>query len=469
MTLTKKEIQSIAKDPSIFYLYKEKATAPDIVKIINQTLPLHEAYWLLPVIKIAAEKSLITDEVKIAMLTQAKEESSQIQYIADMFQMYKIDVSDEFINTHITHIAHRFWKIGAILSCFQPHLNKNTIERILDVISHNAGIGKTLNYIIKQLNDAKDYKFITQNNILFTHLKQDNRALATQIVEALIDAHEFEHITNIENKEASSWAKYMLFSDALIEKMINACLAAHQSKFIITNQTIWNYLSTNYAGEYEKTEKLKQYKKQAIHQLFDSGQHFTFLTENQNALSYIINQEPELLKGIPQAFYFNAIETVKHDDNALKLMNLLPLPNETLEHLYIKNNRDATTQFPPYEKLSSETQNYISIIKDLDKLNPVFHDVRFTNLTPRKTSALINLYFNDKGDWYKLMECLLANRPNLDKKYIKQMLDRDPKIEPIIKKRWNGSLRQMRAQDFIETRKKQIRAALGKKEKSNTK
>lgn len=470
MTLSKKEIKSITSDPSTFYLYKDEATSKDLIKIINQTLPIHEAYWILPIIKIAAEKSLITDEVKIAMLTKAKDEYSQIKYIADMFQMYKIDVSDEFINTHIAHtFGFSHYRIDTILSHFQPHLNKDTIERILHVLNGHAGISNTLNYIIKQLSDTKNYKFITEKEILFTHLKQDKRADAAQIVEALIDAHEFEHITKTENEKTGPRYKYMLFSDALIEKMINACLAVRQPKFIITNQTVWNYLTTNYAGEDKKIEKLKQYKKQAIHQLFDDAQ-FAFLTKNKAALSYIINQEPELLNGIPLAFYFNAIDTVNRSDDALKLMNLLPLPNENLEHKYIENNPSAATKFPPYEKLSPETQNYISIIKDLDKMNPVFHDVRLMDLKPRKISALINLRFSDAVDWYKLMECLLANNPYLDKEYIKQMLDRDPRIEPIIKKHWcGGSLRKMRAQDFIEAKKQQLRTVLGRKGKNNTK
>ncbi|MBR4507205.1 MAG: hypothetical protein IKP24_01585 [Alphaproteobacteria bacterium] len=438
MSLTKKQIQSVIADPSTFYLYKDyNVTAKDMVQIVTEIIAKSGSMFLLPIIKVAKDlpADVLNDEVQTAIFTKCKDETFEIQQVVDMFKMYKIPVSAELINKLVrldyTKYSH---KSAVLVQTFQPKLEHSTIEHIL---KYKAVDGRIVNYVINQLIDAKEFKFITSQSKLFNYMTNHNTDLAKQIAKQLIMDHEFAHINEQENKHAVPWYDYILFTDELKDLMINECLATQTPSAIVTNKTTLQYIfNVTYADE-KTNAKFAKFKQDIVRQLLDRKE-YDVLTNNPRLLHYIIQEDTNgTLQQIPNMWYFNAIQHVD-DNDALDFMNKMKLPNAELEYAYIKRFNNANTQFSKITELSPETIQYMRIIRDEMPAS------LYRGVSTRVISALINCHFHDRGDWYKIMENLLAANPHLDVQYIKQMLDKDANTEVLIKRYWKGDLNQIR-------------------------
>jgi len=178
--------------------------------------------------------------------------------------------------------------------------------------------------------------------------------------------------------------------------------------------------------------------------------------KNANLLSYIVKNQPELVKSLPNKL--EAMGKIKKDDT-LKLLELMPLPIPVVEFAYIQRNNEADAKFPARGKLSPETLSYIDIITGKRK--------DFNNLAPCVKTALINCHFYDQAEWYKIMEQMLIANPDLETKYIQQMLNRDKKTETLIKRHWKGGLRKMRIKNFLSEKKQGVMKFFGAKQKQH--
>lgn len=466
MSLNKKEIKAIIKEPSTFYLYKDKVTHNDMIKLVHDILQVSSVIALDPILKTAKEESLLTDKIKAELFKCIRKDSDyQIGQLAEMLKKYDIYVSNELLNTVLMDTYNDDWyKCAHIIITFKPYLNNRTISHLV-TISRGHVMTSAYDYFIDQLVKEQQYKFITSLPELFRYIKNKQPELAHDISNYLIEARELEYITERENNTAD--IRNILFTDDLIDDAIKCCLDTNQPRFVVNNTTIWKYLGQRISSLDPETNKQntqkENFKGQTIRKLCDN-QDFEFLLQNQNTLSYILAHNPESIKNIPAKYYADAIKCCYRSDLALKLMDALPLPNADLEFEYIKAHPSATTEFPSRKQLSPETIKYL-LLTDIQvdsKLDPIL----FTGISSRTTSALINCEFPNKADWYKLMEHLLIARPNLDKKYIKQMLNRDKKVEPIIKKHWNGNLTGMHIQDFIAAKKQRVVQIFNKQEKT---
>ena len=438
MSLTKEQIQSVIADPSTFYLYKDdNVTTKDMIQIVTAILEKGGMY-LLPIIKVAKDlpTDLLNDEVKTAIFKNVDDHfCANVERIADIFITYKIPVSAKLINELIcqNYDKHQI-KSGVLARKFQPKLERNTIEHVLKYCNMDASI---VDYATNQLVDAKEFKFITSQSRLFTFIRSKNTDLAKQIAKQLIMDHEFAHINEQENKHAVPWYGYILFTDELKDLMINECLATQNPSAIVTNKTTMHRIfNVTYADE-KTNAKFAKFKQDIVRQLLNRKE-YDVLTNNPRLLNYIIQEDTTgALSQIPNTWYFNEIENVDSRD-ALDLMNKMPLPNADLEYAYINRFNDANIKFPKIDKLSPETIQYMRIIRDEMPAS------LYRGVSTRVISALINCNFHDRGDWYKIMENLLAANPHLDVQYIKQMLDKDANTEVLIKRYWKGDLNQIR-------------------------
>jgi len=457
MSLNKIQLLSIICNPSTFYLYKDKADTKDMVKIVNKLLSQDSASSLETIIKAAKDVQhvdLINDDVKTVILTKVL----GIYEIAGIFKKYDISVSDALMNKLIIDNIQKTDRISNLLYAFTPHLTMDTIKYIMTMDKDTKIYDSTYQHIANQLIAEKEFKFITTYHQLFRYIRDHDEDTAKEIVKTLIQEHEFDHITKEENNDYSWYNEYLLF-DYLPSLMVQECLAAKQPKHIIENTTIWDKIhniSILDPKRFEKRYDWCELMKKTTRQLIDMKE-FDFLIHNSKTQSYLIETYPELLKEIPYDYYIDLIKSVE-SKHALKLMNLMSLPNADLEFAYISANNDATTEFPAREKLSPETIEYINIIKNNDSNQ---NGALFARLSPRTKSALINCHFDDQGDWYKIMEALLMAQPHLDAKYIKQMLDKDRNVKTLIKRYWKGSLTKIRAQQCLSKHKTHIVTMLG--------
>ena len=461
MSLTKKQIQSVIADPSTFYLYKDNnVTTQDMIQIVTGILE-KDGMSLLPIIKVAKDlpTDLLNDEVKTAIFKNTPEKS--FYRVADIFIMYKIPVSAKLINELICQNYDIYQiKSGVLAQKFQPKLEQNTIEHVLKYNSMESSI---VDYATNQLVDAKEFKFITSQSRLFTFIRSKNTDLAKQIAKQLIMDHEFAHINEQENKHGTCNYPYILFTYELKDLMINECLATQNPSAIVTNETTLHYIfNVTYADE-KTNAKFAKFKQDIVRQLLDRKE-YDVLTNNSRLLRYIIQEDTTgALSQIPASWYFNAIKNVDSRD-ALGLMNKMKLPNADLEYAYINRFNDANIKFPEITKLSPETIQYMRIIRD-EMPASLYRGISSRIITP-----LINCHFNDRGDWYKVMENLLAANPHLDVQYIKQMLDRDANVEILIKRYWKGDLNQIRkeaAAKGFKAKHKIFAHLLGKRKQNN--
>ena len=444
MSLSKKEIAAIAQDSTTFYLYKDYVTSNDLIKIIRNVPTAHPAFMLLPIIKTIAEYNIniLTDEVKYELLYKigvVRNKYTDLQQIVDMFRMYKISVPNNMPSKIIEDIllsqndspVDKDCQIWAVINCMKPKLTKQTIETIMATPLFCAH-SKMLEYILNQLVADKDFNFILEQKELFTYASKNKPELAKQIVKNAFNAKQLDVIVK-QSKAYHALENGVLFSDDLIEQMIALCMKEHKANLIFDIYRVFNYVTNN------KPELAKQ----ALKQLFEDKKE-EYISSNPKVLSYILKHEPEFLKILSAKK--KTMEMVK-PEQTLDLLNKMPLPNADLEFTYIKRNNKADVQFPPKEKLSPETQDYISIITG-EKVKDV---ALFKRLSARVISALIDCRFNNQADWYKIIEQLLIANPNLDVKFVQQILNRDKRAEVLIKRHWKGSFRKLLIKELKQT------------------
>lgn len=456
MSLNNKEILSIAQDSTTFYLYKDYVNSNDLIKIINEMAAKSRPLFVfLPIIKTIAEFNLgiLTDEVKYEMLYKVGIASNRyidLQQIIDMFRMYHIPVSDAVVDKLVETVCtskeknvDKDCQIWCIINCLNPKFTKQAIAVILASPLFKMQ-SLMLDRILKQLVADKDFKSVLEQKELFDYASKNKPELAKQIVKKLLDAKQFDAIAK-QSKIYYPWENGILFSDELIEQMIALCLKEHRADLVFDIEQLF-YYTTNTKPALAKA---------AANQLIEDKKE-QYISSNPSVLSYIIKHEPELTKKL--SFKKVSMETVKQDQT-FALLNEKSLPNADLEFAYIKRNNDAGAKFPPKEKLSPETLIYINIITGKSS--------QFNNLTPRVISALIDCHFNNHADWYKIMEHLLIANPNIDKKFIQQMLNRDKKVEVLIKRHWKGGSKKMCIKKFISEKKQALIYSLGIKQKKH--
>ena len=457
MSLSKKEIAAIAQDSSTFYLYKDNVTCDDLIKIIKKTPKEIPAFVLLPIVKTTAEYKLdiFTDEVKYEMLYKIGLESqrfSNLQQIVDMFHMYNISIPDTVISKLVDDTcaakmsnSDKDCQMWSIIDCLNPKFTKQNIENILQASSLFGCQTKMLEYILEQLIANKDFLFILEHKELFNYAVKNKRETAMQVVKNALDTKQLDAIAK-QSKTYHRWENGILFSEDLIEQMVSLCMKEHRADLVFSIREIFDYV----------TDTKPKLANAAMKQLFKDKKE-DFISSDPKVLSYILKHEPGLLKKL--SVKTKTMETVK-PDQTLTLLNEMSLPNVDLEFAYIKRNNNANAKFPPKEKLSPETRDYLSIITGKQVKNIEF----FKKLTPRVISALIDCRFNNHADWYKIMEQLLIANPDLDKKFIQQMLNKDKKVEVLIKRHWNSGSRKARIKKFISEKKKFLLDALGIKQ-----
>ncbi len=445
MSLSRKEIASITQDTTTFFLYKDQATSKDLIKIFENTPRSIPGFVLLPIIKTISEYKLdiLTDEVKYEMLYKVglgSKNYSYFQQIVDMFQMYHISIPDtvtsKLIDETLTEKlsnTDRDCQIWTIINCLKPKFSKETIEKIL--ATNLLGCqSQMLEYILKQSIADKDFLFILSKKELFSYATKNKPVSARQIVKNALDTKQLDIIAE-QSKAHLPLKNVVLFSEDLIEQMIALCLKEHRAELIFDIDNVFDYV----------TGKKTDLAKKAVHQLFEDKKE-QYISSDSKILSYIVKQEPKLLKKL--SAQKTPMEKVKKEQT-LALLEEMPLPNVDLEFAYIKRNNNADAKFPSKEKLSPETQDYINIITEKEVKNQAL----LKKLTPRVISALIDCHFNNHADWYKVMEQLLIANPDLDTKFIQQMLNHDKKVAVLIKRHWKGASRKKRFKKFISEKK----------------
>ncbi len=458
MSLSKKEILSIAQNSTTFYLYKDNVTCDDLIKIIKKIPKEIPAFVLLPIVKTTAEYKLdiFTDEVKYEMLYKIGLESqrfSNLQQIVDMFHMYNIPVPDTVISKLVDDTcaakmsnSDKDCQMWSIIDCLNPKFTKQNIENILQASSLFGCQTKMLEYILEQLIANKDFLFILEHKELFNYAVKNKRETAMQVVKNALDTKQLDAIAK-QSKTYHRWENGILFSKDLIEQMVSLCMKEHRADLVFnTDDNVFDYV----------TNTKPALARAALQQLFEDKKE-EFISSNPKVLSYILKYEPELLKKLSAKK--TVMETVKPLET-LALLNKMPLPDADLEFAYIKRDNKANNVFPTKEKLSPETRDYIDITTGKYE-----NTALFKKLTPRVISALIDCHFNNQSDWYKIMEDLLIANPNLDTKFIQQMLNKDKKVEVLIKRHWKGGLKKMRFKKFISEKKQAFMKAFGIKQK----
>ncbi len=446
MSLSKKEILSIAQDSTTtFYLYKDQATSDDLIKIIRNIPARTPVFMLLPIVKTISEYKIgtLTDEVKYELLYTIgikRNSYTDLQQIVDMFHTYNISVPDDMpsklvediLSSKTDSLVDKDCKIWAVINCMKPKFTKQIIKRFMDSSLFYAQ-SKLLEYILNQLVADKDFTFILEQRRLFNYLSENKPEVAKQIVKSVFDTKQLDWIAE-RLKEHPNYKRGILFSNDLTEQMVDLCLKEHRADLVFnTDDNVFDYV----------TNTKPALAKAALQQLFEDKKE-EFISSNPKVLSYILKYEPELLKKLSAKK--TVMETVKPLET-LALLNKMPLPDADLEFAYIKRDNKANNVFPPKEKLSPETQDYISIITG----EKVKDTALFKRLSARVISALIDCHFNDQADWYKIMEQLLIANPNLDVKFIQQMLNIDRRTEVLIKRHWKGSLRKIYLKELKQT------------------
>lgn len=446
MSLSKKEILSIAQDSTTtFYLYKDQATSDDLIKIIRNIPARTPVFMLLPIVKTISEYKIgtLTDEVKYELLYTIgikRNSYTDLQQIVDMFHTYNISVPgdmpsklvEDILSSKTDSLVDKDCKIWAVINCMKPKFTKQIIKRFMDSSLFYAQ-SKLLEYILNQLVADKDFTFILEQRRLFNYLSENKPEVAKQIVKSVFDTKQLDWIAE-RLKEHPNYKRGILFSEDLIEQMVSLCMKGHRADLVFnTDDNVFDYV----------TNTKPALAKAALQQLFEDKKE-EFISSNPKVLSYILKYEPELLKKLSAKK--TVMKTVKPLET-LALLNKMPLPDADLEFAYIKRENKANNVFPPKEKLSPETQDYISIITG----EKVKDTALFKRLSARVISALIDCHFNDQADWYKIMEQLLIANPNLDMKFIQQMLNIDRRTEVLIKRHWKGSLRKIYLKELKQT------------------
>ena len=459
MSLSKKEILSIAQDSTTtFYLYKDQATSDDLIKIIRNIPARTPVFMLLPIVKTISEYKIgtLTDEVKYELLYTIgikRNSYTDLQQIVDMFHTYNISVPgdmpsklvEDILSSKTDSLVDKDCKIWAVINCMKPKFTKQIIKRFMDSSLFYAQ-SKLLEYILNQLVADKDFTFILEQRRLFNYLSENKPEVAKQIVKSVFDTKQLDWIAE-RLKEHPNYKRGILFSNDLTEQMVDLCLKEHRADLVFnTDDNVFDYV----------TNTKPALARAALQQLFEDKKE-EFISSNPKVLSYILKYEPELLKKLSAKK--TVMETVKPLET-LALLNKMPLPDADLEFAYIKRDNKANNVFPTKEKLSPETRDYIDITTGKYE-----NTALFKKLTPRVISALIDCHFNNQSDWYKIMEDLLIANPNLDTKFIQQMLNKDKKVEVLIKRHWKGGLKKMRFKKFISEKKQAFMKAFGIKQK----